>query len=59
MSAVALSCNPSYSGGRDWEDQGLRPGCGVGRSAQHPILTNKKLGIVGQACHPSYSGGNR
>jgi hypothetical protein len=24
-SVVVHSCNPSYSGGEDWEDYGLRP----------------------------------
>jgi hypothetical protein len=42
---VAHTCNPSYSGGRDQEDHGLKP---VGaNSSQDPSLKNpitKKLG---------------
>jgi hypothetical protein len=43
--------NPSYSGGRDWEDPFSRPAKSL---EDPPISTNKKLGI---ACHPSYVGG--
>jgi hypothetical protein len=36
--AVAQACNPSYSGGRDQEDHGLRSTWA--KSLQNPILTD-------------------
>jgi hypothetical protein len=35
---VGHTCNPSYSGGRDGEDHGLRPV--RAKSSQDPISTN-------------------
>jgi hypothetical protein len=35
---VAQACNPSYLGGRDWEDNSLRPAWA--KSLQDPISTN-------------------
>jgi hypothetical protein len=49
--SVALSCNPSYWGGRDWEDYILRPV--QAKNLQDPISTNIKLGVVTQNCDPS------
>jgi hypothetical protein len=48
---VAHACNPRYSGGRDQEDWGVRPGWG--NSLQDPILKipNTKNGLV--ECLPS------
>jgi hypothetical protein len=48
------SCNPSYSGGRDQENEGLT--LAQVKSRQDPILTNK-LGVMALTCHPSYTGG--
>jgi hypothetical protein len=36
MSLVAHACNPSYSGDRDQDDQGLKPA--QANSSQDPIL---------------------
>jgi hypothetical protein len=33
---MAYACNPSYSGGRDQEDHGLKPA--QANSSQYPIL---------------------
>jgi hypothetical protein len=43
---VAHACNPSYSGGRDQEDHGLKPV--QANSSQDPILKNTitKIGLV-------------
>jgi hypothetical protein len=41
---VALACNPSYSGGRDQEDCGLKPAWA--NSSQDPILKKNKKGLV-------------
>jgi hypothetical protein len=35
---VAHACNPSYSGGRDWEDGHSRPA--QAKSSRDPISTN-------------------
>jgi hypothetical protein len=46
---VAHACNPSYSGGRDQEDQGLKPACA--NSSQDSISkmpNTKKAGRVAQ-----------
>jgi hypothetical protein len=42
--------NPSYSGGKDWEDYSLRP-CWA--RLPTPISINK-LGVVAHTCHSSY-----
>jgi hypothetical protein len=49
---VAHTCNPSYSGGRDQEDQGSKPARG-NSSGKNPIWKNpsqkkkkKKVGLV-------------
>jgi hypothetical protein len=44
--AIAHTCNPSYSGGRDQEDYGLKPA--QANSLRDPILkkTNTKKGLV-------------
>jgi hypothetical protein len=46
---VAHTCNPGYSGGRDQEDQGLKPD--RGNSSKDPILkkTLHKNGADGVA----------
>jgi hypothetical protein len=48
---VAHTCNPSYLGGRDQEDQGLRPA--RANSSLRPYrgkpFTKKKIGLVGVA----------
>jgi hypothetical protein len=36
--SVAHTCNPSYSGGRDWEDRSLRPALANG--SRDSILKN-------------------
>jgi hypothetical protein len=44
---VALTCNPSYSGGRDQEDHDLKPA--QVNSLRDPILKKKtfrKIGLV-------------
>jgi hypothetical protein len=38
MELMAHACNPSYSGGRDQEDQGLKPAWA--NSLKDPILKN-------------------
>jgi hypothetical protein len=52
---VAHACNPSYSGGRDHEDQGSKPA--LANSSRDLILKvpNTKKGLVAQAvdCLPS------
>jgi hypothetical protein len=53
VSAVVHTCNPSYVGGRDQEDRGLRPA--PAKSYQDPILPHQ-LGMVVCPCHPSYVG---
>jgi hypothetical protein len=52
---VAHICNHSYSGGRDQEDHGLKPG--RANSAQDPILKNfsqKRAGGVDQGIGPEF-----
>jgi hypothetical protein len=51
---VGQAYNPSYSGGRDQEDHGLRPA--QVKSSQDSMSTNEKLGMVACVCHPSYAG---
>jgi hypothetical protein len=34
---VAHACNPSYSGGGDWEDQGSRVAWANSKTSSHPI----------------------
>jgi hypothetical protein len=46
------ACNPSYSGGGERKEWGLRPGWP--KSLQDPVSTNKNLGVGVHACHPSY-----
>jgi hypothetical protein len=46
---VAHACSPSYSGGRDQEDLGLRPA--QVNSSEDPILKNasqKRVGVMAQ-----------
>jgi hypothetical protein len=51
---VAYSCNPSNSGGRDWENHSSRP------TQAKVIETPSQLDTVSCTCHPSYAGnGNR
>jgi hypothetical protein len=49
---VLHTCNPSYSGGRDQEDQGSKP-------AQMKKLVSsdlkKQAGVVAYSCNKSYS----
>jgi hypothetical protein len=54
LEAVAHTCNPSYSGGRDWENHGLTPT--QANSLRDPTSTNKKLGMVAHACLPNCAG---
>jgi hypothetical protein len=49
---LTQACNPSYLGGRDWEDHSLRSAWA--KSSPDPISTNKKLGVVVHACHSNY-----
>jgi hypothetical protein len=46
--AVAHSCNPSYSGGRDLEDGGFR------QEVSKPSTQSITLCVVVYACHPRY-----
>jgi hypothetical protein len=48
LSAVAHFCNPSYLGGRDYEEGRVRPA--YGKSLSYPISTNKQGGVA-HACH--------
>jgi hypothetical protein len=50
---MAHTCNPSYLGGWDWEDWGLRPALGE-KSLWDPISVEKekKLGMEVYTCHP-------
>jgi hypothetical protein len=50
---VAHTSNPSYLGGRDQEDSGLRPAQGKKLVRLH---LNKWLGLVGCAFHLCYAG---
>jgi hypothetical protein len=45
---VTHACNPSYSGGGDWEDRGSRPA----QVSEIPIATNNP-GEVAFACLPA------
>jgi hypothetical protein len=52
---VAHTCNPTYSGGRDQEDYGLKPT--QENSLQDPILKNpsqKSAGGVAQGVDPEF-----
>jgi hypothetical protein len=52
---VAHACNPSYSGGRDQEDQGLKPA--QANSSQDPISKipiTKRAGGVAQGEGPEF-----
>jgi hypothetical protein len=51
---VAHYCNPSYSGGGDWEDSlfKVRPGKKSAKPPSQPVT----LGMVVHAYHPSYPG---
>jgi hypothetical protein len=51
---VAHTCNLSYSGSGNWENQGSRPA--QAKSSQHPISSNTKLSLVLCACYLSYMG---
>jgi hypothetical protein len=44
---VVHVCNPSYSGGGDWEDRGLRPA-----RAKHSqdLISINKLGVMVHVC---------
>jgi hypothetical protein len=53
LGAEAHACNPSYSGGRNWEDGGLRTA--RAKSSWDPHL-NQWLGMMTHICHPSYCG---
>jgi hypothetical protein len=46
---VSHTCNPSYSGGGDLEDCGLRSAQAVSESPSQPI---KKLVMLVCTCHP-------
>jgi hypothetical protein len=50
---MAQAHNPSYSGGRDWEDWGSSPV--LTKSSWDPYL-NQWLAAVGHAYHPSNTG---
>jgi hypothetical protein len=51
---MAHTCNPSYSGGRDQENHGLKPA--PTNSLQDPIskktITKKRAGVVVQGVGP-------
>jgi hypothetical protein len=51
---VAHACNPSYSGGRDQEDHGLKPA--QANSPQEPISNSsqKRAGGVAQGVDPEF-----
>jgi hypothetical protein len=52
---LAHTCNPSYSGGRDQEDHGLKPA--QANSSQDPILRKlitKWVGEVAQGVGPEF-----
>jgi hypothetical protein len=55
---VAHACNPSYSGGRDQEDRGLKPA--LANSSRDPISEKKKkksqrsTGGVAQCVGPEF-----
>jgi hypothetical protein len=56
---VVHACNPSYSGGRDQEDRGLKPA--LANSSRDPVLKNptqqKAGGVaqgIGQEFKPPY-----
>jgi hypothetical protein len=53
---VTNACNPSYSGGRDQEDLGLKPA--QANSSQDPIskkpITNKRADEVVQGVGPEF-----
>jgi hypothetical protein len=51
-SVVVHTCNPSYKGGEDWEDHGLRPVL----AKKDPISTSKP-GVVVCTCGLSYMRG--
>jgi hypothetical protein len=57
---VAPLCNPSYSGGKNQEDLGLRPaqesGLGWRGVSEIPSQQNS-LRMVVHTCHLSYTGG--
>jgi hypothetical protein len=53
-STVAYAYNPSYMGGREQRDHGLRPA--ETKSLRDPILTNKKLGVVGHTSNLTCAG---
>jgi hypothetical protein len=52
LNIVAHTCNPSYSGGKDQEDQGSRPAWAKSKIPYQ----QKKLGMVACASYPSYVG---
>jgi hypothetical protein len=53
---LAQACNPSYLGGRDQEDRGLKPA--LANSSQNPILkknpSQKRAGGVAQGVGPEF-----
>jgi hypothetical protein len=51
----AYTCNPSYSGGSNWEYCKLRPDQAKSKTS---IFTSK-LGMEAHVCDPSYMGGYR
>jgi hypothetical protein len=51
---LAQACNPSYLGGRDWEDGGSWPA--QAKSSRGPISISKELGMMACPCHSSCAG---
>jgi hypothetical protein len=53
---VAHVCNPSYLGGRDWEDCSSRL---VQAKSERDPSSKNKLSVVVHACNSSYVGGSQ
>jgi hypothetical protein len=51
---VTHTCNSSFSGGRDQEDRGLKPGHNSSRDPISKILNTKKSGGVAQGVGPEF-----
>jgi hypothetical protein len=51
---VVHACNPSYSGGRDQDNCGLRPA--QAKSLRDTPISTNKPGVVACACHLSCLG---
>jgi hypothetical protein len=52
LSVVTHTLHTSYSGGRNWEDQGMKSD----RQKERPPTSENEQGMVVHVCDPSYAG---